>query len=420
MRSSKIDVVKCGCLPRSTPPTLAYSPPPNAPPNAKYSVSLHSDSQSFDVSSRGCFSIGRSLSADIPLSSSIISRKHSLLYHCPDAARTFLVDLDSPHGTYLNGFKLFPFSPTELLDGHRLSFGPSGSGQAFFFRKCSKRGDCDEMDEDEQDEDSSSSSSSSSLAAAAAAAAAPSLCVSPLTGALSLSCHPPPPPPPPPPHSNPNQSPQSRHQPPPPSSSSSSSSRSSYRPNPRPPSRSSARANSSWEVLLSTSLPPRACVSETLPSLVAVPPTLATKHDEDKPEESESEEARTPTGRGVGTTPRDSCNRGEKKRKRSYSEVSDASTCSLDGESDGEGNDRQQCEDCFGTHSHSHDETDYSEDDEVEDVEDDDDDDGDGGGASRKDSRNRKASKKVTFSAEPPMFFFPVAVTPPDDDETRR
>lgn len=68
--------------------------------------------------------LGRVAEADVrlPDETASVSRRHALI--TPRGGMWLIADLDSKHGTYLNGTRLTPHSPAALRDGDTLAIGP--------------------------------------------------------------------------------------------------------------------------------------------------------------------------------------------------------------------------------------------------------------------------------------------------------
>lgn len=68
--------------------------------------------------------IGRSPENDIVLYNKNVSKSHACLYLTPSREFSYLVDIGSVNGTFLNNNKLAPHREYQLADGDEISFGP--------------------------------------------------------------------------------------------------------------------------------------------------------------------------------------------------------------------------------------------------------------------------------------------------------
>ena len=80
---------------------------------------LHtSDGRSFDVSANRAL-VGRGVDADVHIPDDDISRRHALLWR--EAGASWIADLESSNGTFLNGERLGDVA--DLIDGDRVTLG---------------------------------------------------------------------------------------------------------------------------------------------------------------------------------------------------------------------------------------------------------------------------------------------------------
>jgi len=78
---------------------------------------------SHPVDRKACYTFGRDGgSCDFELKDSTCSRSHAALVHHHDG-RLFLIDLQSTHGTKVDGKGIAPNKPVQLKDGARITFG---------------------------------------------------------------------------------------------------------------------------------------------------------------------------------------------------------------------------------------------------------------------------------------------------------
>jgi len=90
------------------------------------------DLQDFDLEFQSAHTIGRAVSSNIILREPTVSRRHAAIVHNGQAC-SFILDLGSAHGTYVNGQRLLPNIPVKLRRGSLLRFGNSNA-PLFVFR----------------------------------------------------------------------------------------------------------------------------------------------------------------------------------------------------------------------------------------------------------------------------------------------
>lgn len=135
-----IDVLCTGKIPSSSSlPSSCASPPAWCTQPAHIvrlepvgSGSSENSSSPIDLSGSGFLKIGRSVKSDVQLSEITVSRKHAVILHhaCGD---TFLVDVGSAHGTWVNNARVPPNSPYRLRRGSLIRFG-SCQAPLFLFK----------------------------------------------------------------------------------------------------------------------------------------------------------------------------------------------------------------------------------------------------------------------------------------------
>mmetsp|Transcript_21678 Transcript_21678/g.45229 ORF Transcript_21678/g.45229 Transcript_21678/m.45229 type:complete len:392 (+) Transcript_21678:325-1500(+) len=124
-----IDVLCTGKIPSSSSlPSSCASPPAwcTTPAHIVRLEPVNAGSENscspIDLSGSGFLKIGRSVKSDVQMSEITVSRKHAVILHhaCGD---TFLVDVGSAHGTYVNNVRVPANSPYRLRRGSLLRFG---------------------------------------------------------------------------------------------------------------------------------------------------------------------------------------------------------------------------------------------------------------------------------------------------------
>ncbi|KAK9823981.1 hypothetical protein WJX72_006781 [[Myrmecia] bisecta] len=110
---------------------MPFSPPLWATQPCRISsLQVHTpagQTETFPVDSKPYYIFGRDAGAcDIVLDrNSNASRTHAALVHHEDG-RLYLIDLESTHGTFVDGTKLASNKPTALVNNQRLTFGTTG------------------------------------------------------------------------------------------------------------------------------------------------------------------------------------------------------------------------------------------------------------------------------------------------------
>ena len=81
--------------------------------------------------SAACTRFGRSATlVEVPLRDESLSRQHCAIVHSSDR-ESFLIDLGSASGSYVDGERLAPHKPRKLADGSVLSFGSGPATYTF-------------------------------------------------------------------------------------------------------------------------------------------------------------------------------------------------------------------------------------------------------------------------------------------------
>ncbi|GMH95434.1 hypothetical protein TrVE_jg2506 [Triparma verrucosa] len=141
--SQSINVLATGKLPRdqsqSSCSYLDDAEPPSWTSRPRHIVRFEpvaSEEPPIDLSTKGFLRVGRSVKSDIQLSEITVSRKHAVIMHhgCGD---TFILDVDSAHGTYVNNVRVPSNSPFRLRRGSLIRFG--GSQAPLFLFKAFER-----------------------------------------------------------------------------------------------------------------------------------------------------------------------------------------------------------------------------------------------------------------------------------------
>ncbi|GMH67676.1 hypothetical protein TrLO_g1953 [Triparma laevis f. longispina] len=137
-----IDVLATGKLPRECSTSrCSYSEndePPSWTSRPRHIVRFEpiNGDETIDLSSKGFLRVGRSVKSDIQLSEITVSRKHAVIMH-HGCGETFLLDVNSAHGTYVNNVRLPSNSPVRLRRGSLIRFG--GSQAPLFLFKAFER-----------------------------------------------------------------------------------------------------------------------------------------------------------------------------------------------------------------------------------------------------------------------------------------
>ncbi|KAE8891676.1 hypothetical protein PF005_g10671 [Phytophthora fragariae] len=125
------------------PPTVPFPPPTWCLHNPPRSISLldvykeHVLIATQTVDQKAFYLIGRNAAVcDIVLSHCSISRLHATIVHHEKGA-TYLVDLGSAHGTFVDGLRLTALQPTLVVHGSVLKFG--GSSRTYTFKSFDSR-----------------------------------------------------------------------------------------------------------------------------------------------------------------------------------------------------------------------------------------------------------------------------------------
>ncbi|KAI9919438.1 hypothetical protein PsorP6_017666 [Peronosclerospora sorghi] len=119
------------------PPSVPFPPPIwclRKPPRSISLLDVYKDHvliATYTVDQKPYYLIGRNAAVcDLVLSHCSISRLHATLIHHENGA-TYLVDLGSAHGTFVDGLRLTPLQPTLVLPGSILTFGASSRSYTF-------------------------------------------------------------------------------------------------------------------------------------------------------------------------------------------------------------------------------------------------------------------------------------------------
>lgn len=125
------------------PPTVPFPPPTwclQKPPRAISLLDVYKDHvliATQTVDQKNFYLIGRNAAVcDIVLSHCSISRLHATIIHHEKGA-TYLVDLGSAHGTFVDGLRLTALQPTLVVHGSVLKFG--GSSRSYTFKTFESR-----------------------------------------------------------------------------------------------------------------------------------------------------------------------------------------------------------------------------------------------------------------------------------------
>ncbi|KAG7399592.1 Nuclear inhibitor of protein phosphatase 1 [Phytophthora boehmeriae] len=125
------------------PPTVPFPPPTwclHKPPRAISLLDVYKDHvliATHTVDQKSFYLIGRNAAVcDIVLSHCSISRLHATIMHHERGA-TYLVDLGSAHGTFVDGLRLTALQPTLVAHGSVLKFG--GSSRSYTFKSFDSR-----------------------------------------------------------------------------------------------------------------------------------------------------------------------------------------------------------------------------------------------------------------------------------------
>ncbi|KAA6417595.1 hypothetical protein WJX79_008560 [Trebouxia sp. C0005] len=109
---------------------MGFQPPPWASqPSRVSSLEVYSEEgaqqEVFPVDGKAFYTFGReSTAVDVVLSGAEASRTHAALVHHEDG-KTYLIDLQSTHGTFVKGKRLPPNKPILLTDKAPITFGSS-------------------------------------------------------------------------------------------------------------------------------------------------------------------------------------------------------------------------------------------------------------------------------------------------------
>ncbi|POM78997.1 hypothetical protein PHPALM_3398 [Phytophthora palmivora] len=125
------------------PPTVPFPPPTwclHKPPKSISLLDVYKDHvliATHTVDQKAFYLIGRNAAVcDIVLSHCSISRLHATIVHHEKGA-TYLVDLGSAHGTFVDGLRLTALQPTLVMHGAVLKFG--GSSRSYTFKSFDSR-----------------------------------------------------------------------------------------------------------------------------------------------------------------------------------------------------------------------------------------------------------------------------------------
>ncbi|CEG47065.1 Nuclear inhibitor of phosphatase-1 [Plasmopara halstedii] len=125
------------------PPTVPFPPPTwcmHEPPRTISLLDVYKDHvliATHTVDQKAFYLVGRNAAVcDIVLSHCSISRLHATIVHHEKGA-TYLVDLGSAHGTFVDGLRLTALQPTLVLHGSVLKFG--GSSRSYTFKTFDSR-----------------------------------------------------------------------------------------------------------------------------------------------------------------------------------------------------------------------------------------------------------------------------------------
>lgn len=116
---------------------MGFRPPPWASqPSRVSSLEVYSEAgdkqEVLPVDGKAYYVFGReSTAVDVVLKSSDASGTHAALVHHEDG-KSYLIDLQSTHGTFVKGKKLPPNKPTLLADKTPITFGTSKQKYIFF------------------------------------------------------------------------------------------------------------------------------------------------------------------------------------------------------------------------------------------------------------------------------------------------
>ncbi|KAG6960395.1 hypothetical protein JG687_00008255 [Phytophthora cactorum] len=119
------------------PPTVPFPPPTwcvHKPPKTISLLDVYKDHvliATHTVDQKAFYLIGRNAAVcDLVLSHCSISRLHATIVHHEKGA-TYLVDLGSAHGTFVDGLRLTALQPTLVAHGSVLKFGASSRSYTF-------------------------------------------------------------------------------------------------------------------------------------------------------------------------------------------------------------------------------------------------------------------------------------------------
>ncbi|KAL4086489.1 hypothetical protein PRIC1_014193 [Phytophthora ramorum] len=119
------------------PPTVPFPPPTwclHKPPRAISLLDVYKEHvliATHTVDQKAFYLVGRNAAVcDIVLSHCSISRLHATIVHHEKGA-TYLVDLGSAHGTFVDGLRLTALQPTLVVHGAVLTFGVSSRSYTF-------------------------------------------------------------------------------------------------------------------------------------------------------------------------------------------------------------------------------------------------------------------------------------------------
>ncbi|TMW59015.1 hypothetical protein Poli38472_007160 [Pythium oligandrum] len=119
------------------PPTFPFTAPAWMLPHEPRSIALldvyksHEQLATYTVDKKPLYLIGRNaVACDIVLNHCSISRLHAAIIHHKDGS-TYLVDLGSFHGTFIDDMQLKALQPTLIVHGSVLKFGASSRSYSF-------------------------------------------------------------------------------------------------------------------------------------------------------------------------------------------------------------------------------------------------------------------------------------------------
>ncbi|TDH69796.1 hypothetical protein CCR75_001284 [Bremia lactucae] len=131
------------------PPTMPFPPPKwcvHEPPRTISLLDVYKEQvliATHTVDQKAFYLIGRNAAVcDLVLSHCSISRLHATIVH-HEKGTTYVIDLGSAHGTFVDGSKLLALQPTLVVHGSILTFG--GSSRSYTFKSFDSREQIAEM-----------------------------------------------------------------------------------------------------------------------------------------------------------------------------------------------------------------------------------------------------------------------------------